>query len=664
MSIALPVGLSNQAVISKIEEIVSSNRGSPDVFWVQLRREVLEKYQLPFELHRWLYRLAFGAMRERGLFTAIWTPSKESIEQSNIGSLMKELNKASYAELYDWSIKNKEEFWTKIIEKINVKFTVQPSRVGDCSEVENPQWLPGAKLNIVDSCFQAAKDKIAIVQGDESGQFKSVSYGELESLVNRVANGLVNAGFVKGDAIGINMPLCVESIAAYLGIIKAGMAVVSIADSNTVPEIAMRLKLGKAKAVFTVDYFMRSGKKIELYSKVVQANCPRAFVLCSDANAGSLRENDVSWNNFLSVKTEFTSVQCNANDCINVLFSSGTTSEPKAIPWTHSTPIKSAGDAWLYTDLKQSDVIAWPTSLGWMMGPWLVFSGLINKSTIAVFIGSPVSKEFISFLNNANVTILGTIPTIVRGWKKNDVRPGDLPNIKLFASTGECSNFEDYLYLMSLADYKPVIEYLGGTEIGGAYMVGTPVQPSMPSTFSTPTMGIEVLLYEDGKFGNHGEGFIVGPSIGFSNVLLNKDHHSVYFQDCPVGPNGEKLRRHGDGYKKLNNGYFESLGRVDDTFKLAGIKTGSIPIERVLATHPAVSKVVAIGKPPAEGGPNELHVYVSTHNVVDETVLKTELEKLLKTNLDPVFKIHSLKIVDENEIATTASAKTIRRAYK
>ena len=142
----------------------------------------------------------------------------------------------------------------------------------------------------------------------------------------------------------------------------------------------------------------------------------------------------------------------------NVLFSSGTTGEPKAIPWTHTTPIRSAADAWLHHNLRPGDVVAWPTSLGWMMGPWLIYATLINGATMAIYGGNPATRGMGHFVETAGVTLLGVVPTLVRSWRLTHcVAACDWSRIRAFSSTGECSNAEDMLYLMSLAGWKPII---------------------------------------------------------------------------------------------------------------------------------------------------------------------------------------------------------------
>ena len=72
--------------------------------------------------------------------------------------------------------------------------------------------------------------------------------------------------------------------------------------------------------------------------------------------------------------------------------------EPKAIPWTHLTPLKAAADAWAHHDIRDGDVVAWPTNLGWMMGPWLIYAAFFNNASIALYNGSPLGSGFVKFV--------------------------------------------------------------------------------------------------------------------------------------------------------------------------------------------------------------------------------------------------------------------------
>ncbi len=157
---------------------------------------------------------------------------------------------------------------------------------------------------------------------------------------------------------------------------------------------------------------------------------------------------------------------------------------------------------------------------------------------------------------------------------------------------------------MSRADYRaPVIEYLGGTEIGGGHLTGTVLQPASPSTFTTPALGIDVVILEEGDVG---ELFLVPPAIGPSQELLNGDHDAVYYDGCPAGPRGEILRRHGDEIARLPNGYFKAGGRVDDTMNLGGVKVGSVELERVVSGHVMVRECAAVAVRPEGGGAEKL----------------------------------------------------------
>ncbi len=143
-------------------------------------------------------------------------------------------------------------------------------------------------------------------------------------------------------------------------------------------------------------------------------------------------------------------------------------------------------------------------------------------------------------MQDAGVTLLGTVPSLVRAWRQSDCMRGvDWTSIRAFSSTGECSNPADVLYLMGLPGNRPMIEYCGGTEIGGAYITGTVVQPCIPSTFTTPALGLDfVLLDENHRPAERGEVFIQGPSIGLSTRLLNRDHDAIYYSAAPIGPAG------------------------------------------------------------------------------------------------------------------------------
>lgn len=630
--------------------------------WQDLTRHVLRPDH-PIALHQWLHKLVFA---EWNTPPPAWFPTPEQVQETNVAALMQEVEIYSYPKLHRWSTHDRAAFWETMMQRLGIRFRRPYTQLVDLSSIESPQWLVDAQFNIVESCFQAAGDAPAILFQTEQGALQAWTYAELQALTNRVANGLVKLGLQLGDRVAIDLPMTAYSVAIYLGVIQAGCVVVSIADSFAPHEIATRLRIAPAQAIFTQDYIRRSGKVLPLYAKVIEAQAPQAIVLSSGAVPEvDWRSGDLTWQEFLSADPHFEPLPAAASTHTNILFSSGTTGDPKAIPWTHTTPIKCATDAHLHHDIHPGDVLAWSTNLGWMMGPWLIYASLINRATIALYEGAPTTRGYGEFIQAAQVTMLGVVPSLVSAWKATQCMQGlDWSAIKAFSSTGECSNPQDMLFLMALAGYKPIIEYCGGTEIGGGYITGTLLHPCIPATCTTPALGLDIVILDaENRSAPQGEAFIVPPSIGLSIALLNKDHHQVYFEDTPVGLS-VPLRRHGDYLEQLPNGYYRVCGRVDDTMNLGGIKVSSADIEQVLHRVADVQEVAAIAVAPPQGGPSQLIVYAvvspSAHRSPSD--LKAQLQTVIAQQLNPLFKIHDLVIVDS--LPRTASNKVMRRVLR
>jgi acetyl-CoA synthetase len=644
---------------------------SPAEVWSRLTSSALDP-TVPFPVHELVFRSVYAQWDHSQGPPPAWRPTPEEIAQSNIADFCRKTGRRSFEDLRAWSASHRAEFWGNVIVALGIRFRVEPRHVlDDSGGPESARWLPGARMNIAESCFNAPAERTAVIYQVEDAEPRRVSYGQLDRLSNRVANSLRAIGLGAGDAIAIDMPMTVEAVASYLGIVKAGCIVVSIADSFASHEIASRLRIANAKAVITQDVVFRAGKTQPMYRKLVDAGAKRVIIVrAADGERPDveplMRPGDLWWDDFLLAEDAFHALDRDGDDTTNILFSSGTTREPKAIPWTHTTPIKCAMDGYLHHDIRPGDVVAWPTNLGWMMGPWLIYASLINGATMALYYGSPASHQFCRFVQDAGVTMLGLVPAVVRAWKAVEAAHGlDWTRIRAFSSTGEPSNSEDYLYLMSLAGYRPVIEYCGGTEIGGGYISGTVVQDASPSTFTTPAFGIDFhILDEDANRAGSGELFLVPPSIGLSNRLVNQDHHEVYFEGTPKGPNGEMLRRHGDEMQALPRGYYRALGRADDAMNLGGIKVSSADIERAVAGPAGVEETAAIAVSPPGGGPSQLVIYAVPEAGAnpDRFALRMAMQRAIADELNPLFKIHDVLIIEA--LPRTASNKVMRRVLR
>ena len=593
-----------------------------------------------------------------------WLPDPKTVSAANLTGAIADLEMDGYDEFHAWAASHRAAFWRDAIERIGIVLDAAPREtLDDRAGPESAVWLPGAELNIAASCFDGDPERPAAVSRT-GGEIRVLSSGQLRDYVMRVAAGLIRSGYGQGDRIAIAMPMTVDAVAAYLGIVWIGGVVVSIADSFAADEIEARLRITGATTVVTQDVSRRDGKELPMYQKVVEAGAQRAIVIETGA-AVNIRAQDIAWVNFLGGTAEIEPVTVPADAVSNILFSSGTTGDPKAIPWTHVTPIKAATDGYYHQDIHPDDVVAWPTNLGWMMGPWLIYASLINGASMALFDDAPTGEAFGRFVQDAGVTILGVVPSLVASWRSSGcMEDVDWSGIRLFSSTGETSRPSDMAYLMGLAGGRPVIEYCGGTEIGGGYLTGTVIEPAVPSMFSTPALGLDVrILDDDGQDASSGELFLVPPSIGFSSSLLNGDHHEVYYAGAPR-PDGVALRRHGDYVERFEDGYYRALGRVDDTMNLGGIKISSAGIERVAGAVEGISEVAAVAVPPAAGGPSLLVIYAVANTPIagDEVGLRRAMQAEIRSHLNPLFRVHEVVVVDS--LPRTASAKVMRRSLR
>ena len=612
---------------------------------------------------------------------SIWRPTTEIFEASNVAWLMRHAGCTEYDQLHRWSVDHRAEYWRVAIERLDIVFREPPRQILDDSEgPENARWLVGAKLNITDSCFQGAADSPAMIVQSPESPCRRISVGELEEQANRIARSLEAWGVQPGDAVALVLPMSFTAVAAYLGILKRGAVVVGIPESFSSRQIELRCRLSDTRWVVTQDGIQRGGKVLPLYERFHDFDAPPTVILLTDScRQVSIRSQDLSWDQFLVEDTRPLSVTRAAEDPIGILFSSGTTGEPKAIVWSSHCAIKSVVDAHFHQDVQPGDVLAWPTSLGWMMGPWLIFASLMNRATMAIHEGLPTGAEFPKFVEAAGVSMLGVVPSLVAAWKSgNCLENVSWQGIRTFSSTGECSRPGDMAWLMAKAGGKPVIEYCGGTEIAGGYITGTIAKPCAAGTFNTPALGQDfVILDEAGEPTRQGELFLIPPAMGLSSRLLHRDNDEVYYAGCPRGPAGQVLRRHGDEMEELPDGYWRAHGRVDDTMNLGGIKVSAAEIEQALQGLPDVRELAAVAEEPPDGGPSTLVIYVVLDPAHEESEsrpshdhasqrgsadLQQQMQAVLRKRTNPLFKIGRVVILPG--LPRTASNKIMRRMLR
>jgi acetyl-CoA synthetase len=535
------------------------------------------------------------------------------------------------------------------------------------------------------------EDQPAIIwEGEEEGQVCELSYKELHGDVELCAAGIRSYGFKKGDAIGIHLPMMIETVVALLAINRIGAIAVPVFSGYGVEAIASRMNAVKAKGIFVCDGFPRRGKSINTFEVADKAiskceTIEKVFIVSrsfdedfyedfsklesESPNAGKF----VEWTQELIGlgfdNKDFYSEPTSANDPAIILYSSGTTGRPKGIAHVHcGFPIKAAQDMAFGTDVGRGTRISWVTDIGWMMGPWLIYGALINGATMVLYDGSPDypnPDRMWEFSAKHKVEILGISPTLIRVLlTKGDDLPKkhDLSSLRAFASTGEPWNPAPWYWLFEKVGggKLPIINYSGGTEISGGILMGNPLLPQKPGSFPAPCPGMAAdILNEDGESteaGEVGELAIRKPWIGMARGFWeeNERYLQTYWSRF------EKIWVHGDFAVRDADNQWYILGRSDDTLNIAGKRVGPAEIESLLVADSRVVEAAVIGVPDKIKGTAMVAICVLKDNEMEN--LETELKNLVAKDMGKPLKPSRIHFV--SALPKTRNAKVMRRVIR
>jgi acetyl-CoA synthetase len=364
--------------------------------------------------------------------------------------------------------------------------------------------------------------------------------------------------------------------------------------------------------------------------------------------------------------TEHTS----AEDPLMIIFTSGTTGQPKGALHTHcGFPIKAAQDMAMGLDLHADEVLYWLTDMGWMMGPWLVFGTLLLGATMMIYDGAPdypAPNRLWSLVERHHVTTLGISPTLVRAlirYGDAPIKQHDLSSLRKFASTGEPWNPDPWLWLFNTVGQGklPIINYSGGTEISGGIVMGNVLLPLKPCAFSAPLPGMAAdVVDEAGRSvrGQVGELVIRKPWIGMTRGFWrNPDRYiETYWSRFP------QVWVHGDWAAVDDDGLWYILGRSDDTIKVAGKRLGPAEVESILVSHPSVSEAAVIGVPDELKGQSVVCFCVLKPDAAATADLREALKTLIADELGKPLKPKEVRFV--KDLPKTRNAKVMRRIIR
>ena len=613
----------------------------------------------------------------------VWRPTPDYIERAHLTQFMRRHNIPGFAELMQRSTQDFAWFSEAVLDYLDIQFYEPYTQVVDLSRgVAWPRWVAGGQMNIVHNCLDKysgteTENRAALIWEGEEGETQTWTYGELHRRVNQAANALRSLGLGKGDAIGLYMPMTPEIVVALLAIAKIGGIILPLFSGYGAGAVATRLEDADAKALFTADGFFRRGDAVLMKPvadrAVERAGTIRHMIVLDRAGQEieMIPGRDHWWHELVSSQPEEAETEITmAEDVLMVIYTSGTTGRPKGAVHTHAGfPVKAAQDMAFGTDVHPGDIIYWMTDMGWMMGPWLVFGSLILGGAFFVYDGAPDypgPDRLWSMVERHKITTLGLSPTLVRSLIPHGEAPfqdHDLSSLRFFASTGEPWNPDPWLWLFEKVGggKRPIINYSGGTEISGGIVMGNPILPLKPCSFSAPCPGIAADVFDE--HGNSvrnqvGELVIKAPWIGMTRGFWKDPdrYEETYWSRWPG------IWVHGDFAAVDSEGMWYILGRSDDTIKVAGKRLGPAEVESVLVSHPAVLEAAAIGVPdPIKGNAVVVFCVLGPQDSPSEA-LRAELKELVAASLGKPLAPREILFV--SDLPKTRNAKVMRRMIR
>lgn len=602
-----------------------------------------------------------------------WVPDEETLKSIRLVQWMKELGMPDYDAFYQRSIDEPEWFWEAVEQELGFVWKKRYDEVLNLDQgIPHPNWYVGGECNLVDTALGkwADTDLLAIEWEGEQGDMRTFSYAELDEWVSRVAYGLQQAGIQKGDRITLFMPMIPETAAAILAAAKIGAIISPIFSGYAEEALKTRVHAAGAKMIITADSFLRRGKQVDMLQTVRNALPGLQDVETIVVVGGKdLEAPFLDWSKLETKGMLKESVRMKSDDPFMLIYTSGTTGKPKGTVHTHAGfPIKAAIDARIAMDLVEGDKLLWVTDMGWMMGPFQLFSSLMNGATMVMYDGVPDYPEpdrLWRLVEKWNVTQLGISPTLVRslmakgeGWLEGY----QLRSLKVFASTGEPWNPEPWLWLFNQAGNAkiPIINYSGGTEISGGILGNVLVKPITPVSFNTPLPGMEVtVLDEKGQPVQNkvGELCLSKPWVGMTNGFWNEPER--YINTYWSTYDGYWV--HGD-WVETDGQFWKIKGRSDDTLNIAGKRVGPTEYESILVNHPDVVEAAAIGVPDDIKGEACLCFAVLSGHIKGSKELEGELLHMIEQGLGKALKPKRIHFL--SDLPKTRNQKIMRRVIK
>ncbi|GBG26216.1 Acetyl-coenzyme A synthetase [Hondaea fermentalgiana] len=579
----------------------------------------------------------------------------------------------------------RNEFWGNAA--CQLEWTRPWDKVLDESNPPFARWFVGGELNVchnaVDRWVNAGHAERPAIFFDSSttGVKETITFGDLQDRVARLAGGLAARGVTKGDRVVIYMPMIPEAVVAMLACARLGAVHSVVFGGFAAKELATRIDDATPKAIITASCGVEPTRIIP-YGPIVEdalrlaEHQPSLIVnkhreeVADPVNASIASFED--WNQVMENAIPHTCVPVKSTDPLYILYTSGTTGAPKGVvrdTGGYATALKWAMENFM--DCKEAADTYWAASdIGWVVGhSFIVYGPLLHGCSTVMYEGKPILPDagvFWRIAQDYNVRALFTAPTALRAIRKVDrnldfASKYDLSKLKTLFLAGERGDPETVRFYANKLG-KNVVDNWWQTELGwpalGFQMSGIGARPGSAAR-ALPGFEFDVVCEESSvPMPNHTLGDIVirlPLPPGTFTTLHNADERckKTYYSKH----DGYYLT--GDAGICDEDGYFHIMARTDDVINCAGHRLSAGALEETLLGHPAVAEAAVIGAYDPQKAQVPVALVVLSDNATDAPEqIEKELVIKVRKEIGAVASMRHAFVV--SMLPKTRSGKTLR----
>ena len=586
---------------------------------------------------------------------------------------------------YRRSLDDPEGFWGEVAE--DVRWIKKWDKVLDESNAPFYRWFSGAELN---TCFNALDrhveegraDQLALIYDSPvtGGTVRKFTYRELTAEVAKFAGVLKANGVEKGDRVIIYMPMVPEAAIAMLACARIGAIHSVVFGGFASNELAIRIDDAKPKVMVSASCGIEVNRVIEYMPLLngaidIASHKPERCIILQrpEAKAELISGRDIDWAEAMADAEPADCVPVLATDPLYILYTSGTTGEPKGVVRDNGGHLVAL--KWSMKNIYGVDPgdVYWAASdVGWVVGhSYIVYAPLFHGCTTILYEGKPVGTPdagaFWRVISDHKVNVLFTAPTAFRAIKREDpdgtlMKDYDLSHFRYLFLAGERTD-PDTLHWAEEKIGVPVIDHWWQTETGwaiAANCVGLhefPVKPGSP-TKAAPGWDVQILGpdCEPEKDGTIGAICIKLPLPPSSLLTLwNADDRFIdsYLKEFPG------FYKTADAGYRDEDGYLYIMARTDDIINVAGHRLSTGGMEEVLANHPDVAECAVIGVADDLKGQLPVGFLVLKAGVEkDHAEIVSDVVGMVREQIGPVAAFKTATVVER--LPKTRSGKILR----